>query len=129
MLDVLGLAFQSYSTYSESEMTMNLFKQLYRQLYRYLGQFTSCRLAIETDLRAKTQPPVDGLSASDCSDLASHLEVSDYDIFVRANEWYHGYRTVTVDSDFKNYLLSGCDNVPYYVRQFTRNWQPSYLTA
>ena len=102
---------------------------LFKQLYRYLGLFIARRVAIETFLRAKIQSLVDEVSAGDCSDLASHLGVSDYDIFVRANEWYHGYRTVTVDSDFKNYLLSGCDNVPYYVRQFTRNWQPSYLTA
>ncbi len=64
-----------------------------------------------------------------CAALASHIEVSHYELFERAYSWYHGSDYSDIDEDFKDYLLSGCDDIPYYVRQFAREWRPGELAA
>jgi hypothetical protein len=64
-----------------------------------------------------------------CAQLASQIEVSHYELFERAYHWYHGCDFSNIDGDFRAYLLSGCDDVPYYVRQFAREWQPGLLSA
>ena len=64
-----------------------------------------------------------------CAELASRFEISHYEVFVRAYHWYHGRDFLAIDGDFKAYLLSGCDAVPPYVRQYVREWQPGSLSA
>ena len=64
-----------------------------------------------------------------CADMASYLGISDYEVFSRAYIWYYGSRCADIRSDFASYLLSGCDDVPVYVKQFTREWQPGLLAA
>ncbi len=64
-----------------------------------------------------------------CADLAKMLELSEYDIFLKAYHWYYGFWSQNVDAAFKEYLLSGCETVPCYVRQFARHWHPATLLA
>ena len=64
-----------------------------------------------------------------CAEVASMLGMSDYEVFIRAYEWYYGMSPESVDRAFKEYLLSGCECVPCYVRQFSRNWQLGLLEA
>lgn len=64
-----------------------------------------------------------------CADIASELEVSDYEIFMRAYQWYFGNSPASIDKEFKDYLLSGCETLPFYVTQFLREWHPGTLVA
>ncbi len=70
-----------------------------------------------------------GLHKRSCAELALQCEVSHYEVLVRASRWYQGYDFSKVDGDFKTYLLSGCGNVPHYVRQYLHQWQPGLLLA
>lgn len=99
------------------------------QLLQHFRQFSERFLAIDDCGLFQNQSNIESTDLASCSKLALELEVSDYDIFVRANEWYHGRNAISVDRDFKIYLLSGCNHIPYYVRKFLRDWQPSTLAA
>ena len=99
------------------------------QLIQYFRQFSEHYLAIDNCGLFQNRSNIDPADPTRCSKLALELDVSDYDIFVRANEWYHGRNAISVDRDFKIYLLSGCNQIPYYVRKFLRDWQPSTLAA
>ena len=76
-----------------------------------------------------TEPDANVYEHRSCAELASQFEVSHYELFERAYHWYHGCEFSNIDGDFKDYLLSGCDDIPYYVRQFAREWQPGLLSA
>ena len=64
-----------------------------------------------------------------CLGLANDLEISEHEVFVRAYRWYYGHSPITVRKEFKRYLLSGCEEIPHYVRQFTRHWTCGELHA
>lgn len=64
-----------------------------------------------------------------CVDLANELEISEHEVFLRAYRWYYGRSPITIRRDFKRYILSGCEEVPHYVRQFTRQWTRGELHA
>jgi hypothetical protein len=76
-----------------------------------------------------TERCTEGRDHRTCAELASQCEISHYEVFMRAHRWYHGCDFSTIDGDFKVYLLSGCDDVPHYVRQYAREWQPGLFSA
>lgn len=63
-------------------------------------------------------------------DIASRLDSSEYDVWMRAFCWYHGYEYEedlehpVVSYDFKEYMesLGGSEWTPDYVNQFVRNY-------
>ena len=64
-----------------------------------------------------------------CVDLANELEISEHEVFIRAYRWYYGRSPISIRKEFKRYILSGCADVPHYVRQFTRHWTRGELHA
>lgn len=64
-----------------------------------------------------------------CTRLAAELEISEYELFRQASEWYYGRVIDSVESGFGAYLLSGCEILPLYVTHFIRRWRPGVLAA
>lgn len=97
-------------------------KQLLRMLERI-------RL-LSDDARSREPEAPTPLTGTACADLAGEWEVSEYDIFSQAFQWYYAdFRPRDVDADFHRYLTSGCEEIPFYVSQFIRHRQPARLAA
>ena len=78
-------------------------------------------------LRSKSLPKLSPHPT--CVDLANELEISEHEVFIRAYRWYYGRSPITIRKEFKRYILSGCVEIPHYVRQFTRYWTRGELHA
>lgn len=56
---------------------------------------------------------------------ANEAEISEYDVFSLAYEWWYGTVPQRVVDDYGNYLAYG--QIPQYVRQYLRTHKPKEL--